>query len=141
MKITGQTYSLILSCVPKVPPETGGILGGKNQIISHCVFDRGSDDSNGYDIYAPNTKLLNRTILQWAETNIEFYGIFHSHFSDGSLLSNGDKRYITKIMLVMPQQISSLYFPVVFPQESMIVYRADRQGYEVHIASEQIEIL
>ena len=141
MKIFRETHDLILSCIPKVPPETGGILGGKNQIISRCVFDQGSENSNGYDIYAPNTKLLNQTILQWAETDIEFYGIFHSHLSNGNLLSNGDKRYITKIMLIMPQQISYLYFPIVFPQKSMIVYRADRQGHKVQIVSEQIEIL
>lgn len=141
MKILEETFNLVLSHVPKVPPETGGALGGRNQIISHCAFDNGSEGSNGYDIYAPNTQLINQTIRQWAEAGIEFYGIFHSHFPDGIMLSNRDKQYITRIMLAMLPQINHLYFPIVLPQKSMIVYRADKQGHEVHIVSDQIEIL
>ena len=141
VKISGEIFQLILSHVPQVPPETGGILGGKNQIITHCVFDNGSSASNGYDIYAPDTHLLNQTIQQWAERGIEFYGIFHSHFPSGTMLSNGDIQYITQIMQTMPPQISALYFPIVIPQNTLIVYRADRQGQTVQIVSVPIEIV
>lgn len=141
MKILRDTFDSILACVPKAPPETGGILGGRNQIVSCCVFDRGSNASNGYDIYAPDTQLLNQAVRQWEEGGIEFYGIFHSHFSNGTLLSNGDRKYITKIMLAMPPQIDHLYFPVVIPKKTMMIYRAERQNDLVYISNEQMEIL
>lgn len=141
MKILRKTFDLILLHTPLVPPETGGILGGKNHIISDCVFDSGSNISNGYDIYAPDTKRLNRVIRKWSEIGIEFYGIFHSHFPNGTMLSNGDKRYVKRIVLNMPMGIDSLYFPIVFPQESMVVYRVDRQEHDVLIVHDQIEIL
>jgi proteasome lid subunit RPN8/RPN11 len=141
MNIRKETLESILSQVPTAPPETGGILGGQNNIISHFVLDRGTQRSNGYDIYAPNTQLFHETIRYWAQESIEFYGIFHSHFSGGITLSSPDLRYITSIMLAMPPHIQSLYFPIVLPQKYFIVYRADRIGGEVSIVRDETNII
>lgn len=140
MKIQKSVFEEIISTVPYVPPESGGMIGGTNQVITHFVLDNGTFLSNGYDIYVPDTLLLNKTICKWKKDGIDFYGIFHSHFPGGTCLSNGDKRYIIQIMNAMPQYINKLYFPIIFPKENMIVYRADRVGKDIYLASEDIEL-
>lgn len=139
MKIQKSVFEEIIKTVPYVPPESGGIIGGTNQVVTHFVLDNGTFLSNGYDIYVPDTLFLNKTIQRWKEEGVDFYGIFHSHFPNGTRLSNGDKRYITRIMNTMPQYVSKLYFPIILPKENMIVYRADRVGKNIHLASEDIE--
>lgn len=140
MKIQKNVFEEIIKAVPYVPPESGGIIGGTNQVVTHFVLDNGTFLSNGYDIYAPDTLFLNNTIQRWKQDGIDFYGVFHCHFSNSILLSNGDKRYITQIMNAMPQYINKLYFPIIFPRENMIVYRADRVGKDICLASEDIEL-
>lgn len=141
MKIYKHILEEIIKIVPSVPPETGGILGGRNQIISHCAFDNGEDTSNAYDTYAPNIQMLNSTIKQWEKSGIKFYGIFHSHCSKAKELSMADKRYISRIMKMMPPQVGSLYFPIVIPEKELIVHRADIYGQKVHIIGDKIEII
>lgn len=139
MKIQKSIFEEIINTVPYVPPESGGIIGGTNQVVTHFVFDRGTNLSNGYDTYVPNTLFLNKTIQRWKKDGVDFYGLFHSHFPQGTRLSNGDKQYITQIMNAMPQGINSLYFPIILPRESMIVYRADKTDKNIYFASEDIE--
>lgn len=141
MKIQKSTLEEIINTIPLVPPESGGLLGGTHQVITHFIFDSGTPLSNKYDCYVPDISFLNSVIRRWSEEGINFYGIFHSHFSNGIHLSNGDKRYITHIISAMPQYISSLYFPIILPRECMVVYRADRCRQEIHIVREEIEIL
>lgn len=109
---------------PLCPPETGGILGGTNGVINHIVPDRGFGD---YDQYIPDTELLNRIIIQWAERNISLMGIYHTHFVGCTELSNGDMRYISRIMDSAGEG-SILYFPIVIPNKSVIAYRAEKKG-------------
>ncbi len=141
MKIFEKTLNELLSAVPPAPPETGGILGGSDQVVFTFTLDPGGPNSNDYDLYSPNTQLLNQTIKNWANAGIAFYGIFHSHFPGGIALSNGDIRYITQIMHSLPPQVDHLYFPIILPQRQIIVYRADKQAHAVHIVRDQIEIL
>lgn len=141
MKILYETWKNLIQSMPDVPPETGGIIGGKGNIILIYQLDNGSSDSNGYDYYAPDIKMLNTTIANWYKNGFEFYGIFHSHFPGGYTLSYGDRKYIHTIMYSMPLEIGSLYFPVIFPKEDIIVYRAERCNNEVNIVCEKTEIL
>ena len=131
----------ILELVPRVPPETGGMIGGQVGIISTYVLDSGGPKSNGYDYYAPDTVFLNRTLEQWRKQGIELYGIFHTHFPCGQYLSKGDIRYINVIMNALPPQIDSLLFPIVIPRKKMIVYRARRGANTVQLSCEEIEVL
>lgn len=141
MKIRKEVLSEIVHTIPFVPPETGGLIGGTDGIITCYVLDTGSALSNGYDIYAPDTSFLNRTIQQWNRQSINLYGLFHSHFPCGTRLSGEDEKYIGKIMRALPKHIDHLYFPIVLPREKMIVYRADRFDEHIMIVSEDIETL
>ena len=127
---------LIETCIP-VPPETGGIIGGRNNIISIFEFDKLSDNISN-NSYKPNTVYLNEVINLWEKNNIEFYGVFHSHYSGGNVLSVPDKEYILRIMKAVPLTISKLYFPLIFPKESMLAYIAVRKGNEVHIEKDTV---
>lgn len=141
MKILNHTFNDIVKMVPSLPPESGGIIGGTNQIITHYILDSGTNLSNGYDTYAPSILYFNETIQSWQQKGIDFYGIFHSHFPGGTELSNRDKQYIVQIMKAMPCRINHLYFPIVLPGETIIVYRADNIKNRIHIVGEDIELL
>lgn len=140
MNILYSTLLNILSTCPTVPPETGGIIGETAGIVTHYMFDSGNCFSNGYDVYAPNVTLINRTITYWAHKKIRFCGIYHSHFPDGVDLSESDRRYIKRIMAAVPQERVSLFFPIVLPRKEMIAYRADRNGTQIRILRDKIKL-
>lgn len=141
MKILRKAYNSLLNDTPPLPPETGGILGGNDGIISEIFFDQNEDIHNAPAIYVPNIGLINKTIESWERTGISFYGMFHSHYSRDRELSPGDRKYILEIMRAMPRTISRLYFPIILPGEAVFGYHADRWNSEVHIARNNIEIL
>ena len=137
MLIRKNIFEQLLNFTPDVPPETGGILGGTGDVISHFWLDKG----NQYDVYVPNIEKINRIISDWQKSDIEFYGIFHSHSESNESLSSADKRYIVKIMRSMPPQVTHLYFPLVFPKVRVIPYRAEISNQCVTIVQEAIEIV
>lgn len=141
MKILSSVYTALLFDTPSLPPETGGILGGQNGIISNCCFDKGQCTLTSPAHYQPNTDFLNQVIQEWKTCGIQFYGLFHSHYSHDTRLSLGDKRYITKIMLAMPSEVPTLYFPLILPRADMISYQANRSGSAVRIVCDKIELL
>lgn len=138
MQITEQVYYSIYS-FPNAPPEIGGILGGKNGVVTDIVIDNRNAVSNKA-IYIPNIDFLNSKIEKWEKQNIEFYGIFHTHFSDNTL-SKDDRINIEKIMYSMPKSIIKLYFPIVIPQKEMIAYVAERKNNKINIYLEDIDII
>ena len=85
--------------VSNVPPESGGILGGRNDVITNICLDKGILGKHPCS-YTPDTRFLNQKIDQWAETGIQFMGMFHVHFGGTESLSEGDKEYIVRIMEV-----------------------------------------
>ena len=97
MKIQQEIFKQILENSPTPPPEVGGIIGGKDNIITCYFADKGSKD-NCYDSYYPDVAVLNKQISIWKKNGIDFYGIFHTHFEGDSVLSCSDRRYIIKIM-------------------------------------------
>lgn len=138
MKIYKTIYDRIIYNSPIVPPESGGILGGNKNVITNFMFDYGQK-SNRYDEYMPNVDLFNQTINQWQKNNIRFYGIYHCHFPNGNELSNGDKRYIFEILNSVP--LKTLYFPIVFPHETMIAWRAQLIYDQLILSTESIELI
>lgn len=113
----------ILSSMPSVPPEEGGILGGKSGEICIWKYDEGIKERGC--VYRPNVDFLNRVISLWMEEGYDFMGILHVHFGGAKLLSEGDKRYIEKIMEAMPDFVKTLYFPlVVQPEKEFVSYKA-----------------
>ena len=87
----------ILRKLPCEPPEIGGILGGKNGVVTCHVLDYGKTGGSPCS-YTPNIAYLNRKIEEWFKDGIEFMGIFHVHFGGAESLSPGDKLYIGQIL-------------------------------------------
>lgn len=141
MDILATIYSKVVCNCPKVPPETGGIIGETAGIVTHFAIDSGNSFSNGYDTYSPNTVFLNQIIIKWASMGVRFCGIYHSHFPGGIYLSKKDKQYITQIIMSMPRQISKLYFPIVFPSDGMIVYQARKLGSQIDIRRDKLIVI
>ena len=134
-RIEKEVYDRILG-VCSVPPETGGMIGGKDKRIYMLVVE----EPNGEYEYRPDVNLLNKIIADWNNRGISFYGLFHSHGVNGKL-SKGDVEYIKVIMHAMPICIDTLLFPVVLPQERMIPYMAKRIGEEVVIEEIELKIV
>lgn len=140
MHITYEVYKKLLA-LPEVPPETGGIIAGKNHIVTKIHLDNGKKRKETPTMYRPDFSALNQVIASWQREGFEFYGVFHSHSNTDRALSPADRKYIARIMLAMPSPIQTLHFPLVFPNDTILFYRADRCDTEVSITCEEIEIL
>lgn len=139
MKILESVYRNILLYCPTVPPETGGILGGMNNIITHVIFDQHNAIITAAQ-YIPNTPFLNQAINKWAEKNICFLGMFHSHPITETELSQDDLKYIESILETLPEN-HTLWFPIVIPQQKIIPYLASRSGDTFQIQQKQAMII
>jgi len=140
MRIQEQVYRQILSLISEETIETGGILGGKNNVITEFEFDKGTSLSSKKKYY-PNTKRLNDCIEKWQNRDIQFYGILHSHLQEERALSFGDKLYIQTIMQAMPMSIEFLYFPIVLLQKEIVSFKAVRLDNEINIVNSDIKII
>ncbi len=139
MLLTSFVYKKMLS-MPHVPPESGGILGGSNKIISEFIFDEGISNIDSA-IYKPNTTFLNKQIENWSNRNIELYGIVHTHPKKQNTLSVDDMEYIKKILLAAPSNISYLFFPVVLPHFKVFSYIATLEEGKLTIYADDIIII
>ena len=108
----------MLSC-PAVPPETGGIIGGRNGVVTEYIQDRSSHRMD-VGIYIPNVVFLNRCIRDWMDKGIIFMGLVHSHPLDQPELSSGDMIYISEVIKNAGEQV--LYFPIVLPKYTVVPY-------------------
>lgn len=141
MKIKHSVLKELLQGIHDKGYETGGILGGRNGIVTSFLQDEGMPSKYCCE-YIPNVDLLNQTIETWSDDNIEFMGIYHTHYHDIKTLSKGDCEYITNIMDAMPDEISELFFPlVVFPQKEVVVYSAYKNDSSCHIALDKLSIV
>lgn len=123
------------------PPESGGILGSSGNVITEIAFDKPNNNQHPCS-YCPNVEYLNSIIHKWSEQKIEFAGIFHTHFADVTTLSSGDKRYIKKILLAMPDGTECLYFPVyALPSRALIMYHACIKEDKLKICTTEFEIV
>lgn len=139
MKIEKYFYEFFLSSCPYAPSEIGGILGGKNGVATDIVIDNRNAVPNKA-LYIPDIDFLNSKIEEWEKRNIEFYGIFHTRFSDNTL-SNDDRINIEKVMYSIPKSIIKLYFPIVIPQKEMTAYVAERKNNKINIYLDDIDII
>ncbi|MBU5477693.1 hypothetical protein KQI69_00565 [Eubacterium sp. MSJ-13] len=133
LKIKNEKLLNLLQRLPEKLPETGGIIGGKNQEITEYWVDDDAVSKGKYMCrYTPNVDVMNEKIHKWSEKNIDFLGIFHTHYFGIRTLSKGDIEYMYKIMNVMPLSVKVLYFPIiVFPEKEMILYAIKNQTMEI----------
>ena len=141
MNIEERIYKEILNSIPNEPPEIGGILGSSKDTVCIYQLDRGVSKGCGC-YYSPDVKVLNETIKEWQKCEIDFCGIFHTHYFGVKTLSDGDITYIKNIMYGMPGKVSKLYFPIaVMPDKELINYVALRRENTIEIKKEKIIIM
>ena len=140
MRISKSVIDTINNSISDLPPETGGILGSHdNELIDEVIMDSPDPTNTRPCSYFPNVVFLNQNIKLWQDKVISFAGIFHTHFGGVKTLSCGDRKYINAIMCAMPQQITSLYFPVfVLPDRELVCYKAICSNGIVDICAEDI---
>lgn len=112
MEITRKCYNDLLKSYPECETEIGGIIGGKDGIITHVFFDKQNRENDCYK-YIPNVKLLNKVIENWFQSGIDFYGMFHSHPNNENTFSEDDIKYIKSIINSMPDSYLNV-FPLLF---------------------------
>jgi len=138
MTIHESTYNQILTNCSSRTVETGGIIGGKDGIITEFIFDKRPGSPSRY---YPDVEKLNAAIDRWQQKGISFYGIVHTHLQNAPELSHGDKEYILTIMEAMPTYISHLYFPIVVPGKGLTSHKAVRVHNKINIISDDIKII
>ena len=140
MYIKKNIYKCLCAVCAAHMSEIGGILGGKTGVITHFVLDRGLK-TNRTDFYIPNTVYLNEVLAQWQDSNIEFYGILHTHPHGGEALSFADKAYIDKILRTCSKEGQPLYFPIILPKQELLAYSAKVANGTVAIQQESIFVI
>lgn len=140
MLINTDIYNRIINELPCVPPECGGILGGKNGIVQVVEFDLGEKNVESA-VYTPDVNHLNSVIEEWATHGVDFLGLFHSHPNDYTL-SDFDKEQIRCIMHSLSGFVRMLLFPIVIPGKCIYCYSAELcDDGEVIIKSDNIIII
>lgn len=140
MNIHSKVYNEIVTLLREEPPEMGGILGKKDDVICSYEIDYGNEGNHKCS-YSPKVLKLNDTIAKWQKKGIEFAGMFHTHFFGVETLSPGDEEYIIKIMKSMPPHIKELSFPIiVLPEKRMVSYKAIFVESHIEITAEDVEI-
>lgn len=140
MHIKRTIYEQLLTCCPAFPPESGGILGGRNGVVTQFELDLGLTATRD-DFYIPNVEYFNDVIAVWQTIGIAFYGILHTHPKNSKELSPADRAYIQSVMRAMPKTVDRLYFPLVFPQAGICAYNAIRNGNNIILNAEDIILL
>ncbi|MGM9640596.1 MAG: hypothetical protein ACI3V3_04445 [Faecousia sp.] len=140
MRILRAVYAKIVENCPVVPPEVGGILGCRDDVICEFVLDEGNSCMERA-VYTPRTDFLNACIAAWSKQQIHFCGIFHSHLPWENTLSSADKAYFREVLGAMPDLISHLYFPLVLPHIRMLSFVAFRSKDGICIEKDDIEII
>lgn len=94
--ITQKVWEEIEVTIGNTKPETGGIIGRKNEKIVAYYFDKtGVFLENKY---IPDIRQINRVITNWAKCGISFCGFIHSHPLLHEKPSYGDIEYAKKIL-------------------------------------------
>lgn len=116
--ITESVYQEIMDTIGSASPESGGILGIKDGVISDFCLDE--NPSGTGNTYIPDLARLNSVLQMWHQTGVEFAGVIHSHPSDMRQLSYADIRYAMQIMNA--NDLCGVYFPLVFPDTKEIFF-------------------
>lgn len=141
MNIKDDIYLKTLDFYSAPLPESGGILGRKNDIVCEYYHDS-SSRIDERAIYVPDVDKLNGIIGKWQEKGIQFAGIIHSHMKGQNTLSSGDIEYIKQIFNNIPECIDELYFPVIIPEDKQVIsFVAKRSENDVIIQQDEIHII
>ncbi|MGC4129241.1 MAG: Mov34/MPN/PAD-1 family protein [Bergeyella sp.] len=110
-RITTDAHQNIIKKIGSKAPEQGGILLGKDGVITDFVYDEFAKTSGS--TYSLNVEFLNPIIKKFKNEGKELLGIIHSHPFGASRLSNPDKEYFAGI-LNKATDVDFLFTPIVF---------------------------
>lgn len=126
--ITESVYREIMCTIGCASPESGGILGVKDGVISDFCYDENSSGTG--NTYIPDLARLNTVLQLWHQTGVKFAGVIHSHPPDMRQLSYADIRYAMQIM--NENYLCEVYFPLVFPDtKEIFFYNVSLSGHVV----------
>ena len=110
-KITTSAKMEIIKKVGSKPAEQGGVLMGKDGIITDFIHDKHAKTSRG--TYELNIQYLNPLIKKLVAQGKEFLGILHSHPSGYAQLSSQDRTYFKSQFKNFPD-LDKMFTPIVF---------------------------
>lgn len=111
LRITTNAYQNIIKKIGSGIPEKGGILMGKNGIVTDFVFDQNAQTTAS--TYSLNVAYLNPIIKELKKEGKQLLGILHSHPYGCSELSLADREYFLSQFKNFPN-LDFLYTPIVF---------------------------
>lgn len=109
--ITTNAYQQIVKTLGSKIPEQGGILVGKDGVITDFVHDEFAETSSS--TYSLNINYLNPIIKKFKEDDKELLGIIHSHPYGCRKLSRQDQEYFSEV-LNKAKDVDYLFTPIVF---------------------------
>lgn len=109
--ITTTAYQQIVKTLGSKIPEQGGILVGKDGIITDFIHDEFAETSSS--TYSLNISFLNPIIKKFKEEEKELLGIIHSHPYGCRKLSRQDQEYFAGV-LDKAKDVDYLFTPIVF---------------------------
>lgn len=110
-QITTEAYQNIVRKIGSGIPEKGGILMGKDRIITDFIFDENAHTTGS--TYSLNVAYLNPIIKQLKKEGKQFMGIIHSHPYGSFKLSNPDREYFMSQFKNFPD-LDFMFTPIVF---------------------------
>lgn len=111
LQITTDAYQSIVTKIGSGIPEKGGILMGKDGIITNFIYDENAHTTGS--TYSLNVGFLNPIIKEVKKEGKQLLGILHSHPYGAFELSNPDKEYFMSQFKNFPD-LDFMYTPIVF---------------------------
>lgn len=100
--ITERHYNIIIDQVQKnYPYESGGFIGGKDNIISAIYPVMNQDISNKTDVFAIFSQDIERAHLFFNKHGLKYYGTYHSHPKGEAIPSKQDLSHIQNYLFII----------------------------------------
>lgn len=111
LQITTDAYQNIVKKIGSGIPEKGGILMGKDGIITDFIFDENAHTTGS--TYSLNVAYLNPIIKELKQQGKQLLGIIHSHPYGSFELSHPDREYFMSQFKNFPD-LDFMFTPIVF---------------------------
>ena len=110
-RITTDAYQEIVKKIGSQEPEKGGILMGKDGVVTDFIFDKAAATTRS--TYTLNVAYLNPIIKELKQQGKQLLGISHSHPNNYAKLSDPDREYFSSQFKNFPN-LEYMYTPIVF---------------------------
>ena len=101
-EITKRHYDIIIKQVQQnFPYESGGFVGGKDNVITAILPSFNQDISNKTNVFAITREDIDRAHLFFEKHGLEYYGTYHSHPKGPAIPSEQDLKNIQKQLFII----------------------------------------